>query len=157
MNSPGTDGVLGRRLAIGASVVVLATVVAAVLVTGSPSAQREARLDARRVRDLAQVVDAIGHHVKDAGSLPANLATLADRPGMRLAIVDPVSGKPYEFEPTGPRSYRLCASFSTDTAVTPPPNPYWPKGVEWAHGIGRQCFDRTAGDIDRPAARPETN
>jgi hypothetical protein len=137
-----TDGALGRRLAIVASVVVLATVVAAVLVTGTPAVQRQAKLDARRVQDLVAVVAAIDVHAKDAAALPDALATLADKPGTRLAIVDPVTGRPYGFEPTGPRSYRLCADFATDTAVTPSPTRYGAEKDIWAHGAGRQCFAR---------------
>jgi hypothetical protein len=142
------DGAPGRRLAIVASVVVLATVVAAVVVTGSPSAQRQAKLDVRRVQDLVRVVAAIDAQVKETGVLPASLPTLAEKPGAGLAIVDPVTAKPYEFQKTGPRSYRLCADFSTDTSVTPPSTRNWSGKNDWLHGSGRQCFARTVGDSD---------
>lgn len=139
------DGALGRRLAIVASVVVLATVVAAVMVTGTPSTQREAKLDARRVQDLVRLVAAVDAHVKEKDALPADLATLAGKPGARLAIVDPVSARPYGFQVTGARSYRLCASFSTDTALTPPPfRQYGSNADDWLHGSGQHCFERTA-------------
>jgi len=143
VNAPAADGVLGRRLAIAASMVVLATVVASVWVTGSPSAQREAKLDARRVNDLDDIKDAIRRHAQEQGALPASLAALASQPGIRLSIADPVTGATYEYVATGARSYRLCARFSTDTAQQAP-NDYLSRDAHWAHGIGRQCFDRTA-------------
>lgn len=143
MSAPQATGKLGRRLAIVASLVVLATVVASVWVTGSPYAHREARLDVRRVKDLDAIVDAIRSHAQEHDALPASLGVLGGKPGIRLDIVDPASGAPYEYTATGARTYRLCARFSTDTALMPPDDyPY--NGAHWAHGAGRQCFERTA-------------
>jgi len=143
MSVPRAENSLGRRLAIAASIVVLATVVASVWVTGSPSAQREARLDERRVEDLDDIKDAIRSYTEQHGALPVSLAVLGSQPGIRLSIADPVTGAPYEYVATGARTYRLCARFSTDTALQAPDD-YRSRDVHWAHGIGRQCFDRTA-------------
>ncbi len=140
---PRTQGSLGRRLAIAASVVVLATVVASVWVTGSPSAQREARLDERRVGDLDNIKDAIRSYTQEHGVLPANMVALKSQPGIRLSIADPVTGAPYEYVATGARTYQLCARFTTDTALQMP-NDYQSRDAHWAHGIGRQCFERTS-------------
>jgi len=131
----------GRWLAVAAGVVVVATVVAAIVVMGSPSVQRAAKLDNRRVRDLDRIVDVIGHYVEREHSLPPDLATLAREPGRRLAIADPVDGSPYAYEITGARTFRLCAVFTTDTARAPEGSERW-RGEEWNHGTGRQCFDR---------------
>lgn len=131
----------GRWLAIVAGVAVVATVVAAIIVMGSPSAQREAKLDNRRVRDLDRIVEVIGSYVEREHSLPPDLATLAREPGRRLAIVDPVDGSPYGYEITGAKTFRLCAVFATDTAKPMAGNERW-RGEEWNHGAGRQCFDR---------------
>ena len=144
MNVPRAENKLGRRLAIAASVVVLATVVASVWVTGSPSAQREARLDERRVGDLDNIKDAIRSYTQEHDALPADLAELKIQPGIRLSIADPVTAAPYEYVATGARTYQLCARFTTDTAQQMP-NDYQSRDAHWAHGIGRQCFDRTAG------------
>lgn len=134
----------GRWLAIVASVAVVATVVAAVVVMGSPSAQREAKLDSRRVDDLNHIAQVIDRHFHVHGALPADLATLAAQPGQRLASTDPVDGTPYGYAVTGKRTYRLCAVFVTDTAERPPAGGRWVPD-EWNHGAGRQCFDRKAG------------
>jgi hypothetical protein len=136
-----SKGSVGRWLAVAAGVVVVATVVAAIVVMGSPSAQRTAKLDDRRVRDLDRIVDVIGHYVEREHSLPPDLATLAREPGRRLAIVDPVDGSPYGYEITGARTFRLCAVFATDTAKSPEGSERR-RGDAWNHGTGRQCFDR---------------
>lgn len=148
MTAPARAGNVGRSLAIVASVVVVATIVASVIVTGTPAQQREVHLDAQRVIDLQKIGEAIDRHVEQAGALPASLAELAATPGVRLAIVDPVTASPYDFQATSGRTYRLCASFTTDTAKTPAPAGYGygHDDTEWAHGAGRRCFDRTVED-----------
>ncbi|NZA27760.1 hypothetical protein H0E84_15380 [Luteimonas sp. SJ-92] len=132
-------GSAGRTLAIVAVAVVVATVAAAIRVMGGPAAQREAKLDVRRVDDLQRIAMLVDMRVRHGEALPADLPALAVRPGTRVALLDP-AGVPYEYQPTGGRGYRLCADFSTDTAITPEA---W-RGDEWAHGAGRQCFERTA-------------
>ena len=47
-----SGGNAGRWLAIAASAVVVATVIAAMLAIGSPSAQRDSRMDRKREQDL---------------------------------------------------------------------------------------------------------
>lgn len=148
MTAPVAAGSLGRWLAIAASVIVLATIVASVVVNGTPSEQREIKLDARRVDDLRNLEAEIQRYVKREGALPASLAALAGKPGVSLAIVDPVTGKPYEFEPIAGRAYRLCAMFTTDTGQARVNSDYRAGGAEWAHGAGHRCFDRTVENPD---------
>lgn len=137
MSAAGTPG---RWLAIAASVVVVATVAAAIIAMGPPSAQRESRLDARRVQDLQRIVQAVDAYHANHRSLPADIATLAAQPGWGLATVDPRDGTSYTYTVTGERGYRVCARFTTDTArVADAP---W-AADSWNHGVGRQCFQRT--------------
>lgn len=131
------SGTSGRWIAIAASLVVVATLVAAVVVIGPPSQQREARLDSRRVQDLQRIVQAVDSHYANHAALPADMAALAAQPGWGLATTDPQDGTPYIYEVTGERSYRVCAGFTTDTAKSS--DAPWAPG-NWNHGIGRQCF-----------------
>ncbi|MDQ3287446.1 MAG: hypothetical protein M3Q42_04150 [Pseudomonadota bacterium] len=134
---------IGRRLAIAAGLVVLVTVIAAIVTMGSPSEQREIRLDERRVSDLARISDAIDSYAERRESLPPDLATLAAQPGRDLAISDPATGEPYGYEVIGDGRYRLCAVFITDTGQ------YEARpalGDDWLHGRGRQCFERKLED-----------
>ncbi len=143
MSAQQTPDRLGRWLAIVASVVVAATLVAAVAVMGSPSAQRDANLDGRRVDDLNRIDRLLDDHVSTHDALPPDLATLAKQPGRRLSIVDPVDGTPYAFQVTGARTYQLCAVFVTDTSEIAATAGRW-RAEEWNHGKGKHCFDRKA-------------
>lgn len=134
---------LGRGLTIAASVVVVATVVVAIAVMGSPAAQREAKLDSRRVDDLNQIVQTVDQYVEAHDALPPDLVTLARQPGMRLSITDPVDGTPYTYEVTGERSFRLCAVFVTDTSEIQAVAGPW-VAEDWNHDAGPQCFIRKA-------------
>jgi hypothetical protein len=131
----------GRWLAIAASAVVLATLVAAMLVMGSPEAQRESRLDRKREQDMGRIARAIDSRTAAGKPLPADLASLAREPGRRLSIADPATAAPYAYAITGDHRYRLCAVFTTDTAEES--RRQW-IDQQWLHGPGRHCFDRKA-------------
>lgn len=131
----------GRLLSIIASVVVLATLAAAIAVMDTPSQQREWRMDERRVQDLQRLVGAARSFHQLHERLPADMTALAGQPGLGLATLDPASGAPYEYAPTGERSFRVCASFGTDTAATNADrHPVGPDS--WNHPAGRYCFSR---------------
>lgn len=129
----------GRRLLVAAAVVVVATVVASVVVIGPPTAQRDERLDARRLEDLRRIEQLVDAHFERTGGLPGGLPELAG-PGLELPL-DPTSGAPYGYEARGGRDYRLCAVFATDSARVRTQR--W-EGDEWSHGAGGHCFDRRA-------------
>ena len=69
----------GRWLAIAASVVVMASVVAAMLVMGSPESQRESRLDRKREQDMERIAMVIDARAMAGKPLPR----LASRPRNR--------------------------------------------------------------------------
>lgn len=144
MNAPIVQGRAGRWIAIVASLVVVATIVAAIAVMGSPSKQRLMRLDERRVVELGNIADQIEAWRNEHGHIPGSLAELAAAPGVRVPQ-DPASGQSYGYEVLGASEYRLCAQFDTDTAAETDPQPW--RGAVWAHGIGRQCFTRRAAVV----------
>lgn len=154
MSAPGAAGSANRWIAVAASIVVVATIVAAIAIMGSPSRQRLLRLDERRVDDLQRIVTAIDAYDRQHGAAPPTLAALAAEPGVRLPS-DPESGRPYDYERLGESEYRLCAEFRTDTADATEPQPWQP--ADWAHGAGRQCFKRRSGtlrDRNEPGVPP---
>ena len=142
MSAPVAGNGVGRWIAVLASLVVVATIVAAIMVMGPPSAQRLSRLDERRVTDLGNLVQAIQAYREAHDRLPADLPVLAAEPGSRLAIVDPGTAQPYGYAVLGAREYQLCARFDTDTAATMEPPVAWAPG-DWNHGIGTRCFKRS--------------
>jgi hypothetical protein len=131
---------VGRGLVVLAAVVVVATVITAIMVIGSPAAQRASKLDARRVADLRRIEAAIDAHAKLHDALPRDLAALSAT-GRGLATVDPDSGAPYVFEALDRGRYRLCADFATDSHVrVRQAEPVYDDA--WLHPAGRHCFER---------------
>ena len=132
----------GRLLLIVATGVVVLALGAGLWTIGAPSAQRELRLDERRQDELAGLDSAIREYHEEKGALPADLDVLASRPGVRIAIADPVTREPYGYTVTGERAYRLCATFSTDSSKAAG-NQYMDR--RFPHGIGTACFDLKLG------------
>lgn len=143
-----SESSIGRWLSIAAGVVVLATIIAAIATMGSPSTQRDIRMDERRIGDLERIVRAIERYDERHQGLPPDLATLASEPGQNLAIADPVDGVRYGYEVVGDDRYRLCAQFETDTGKLPG-NGRPRVDEDWLHGRGRQCFDRKIEDASK--------
>lgn len=129
------SGHVGRNLLILAAAVILATVAAAVWVMGGPGAQRERRMDERRVEQLQRLERFIDDYHREHDRLPKSLMELAGQPGVALDIADPASGQTYEYAVDGPRAYRLCAVYQTDTAG----QEAGPIAARWAHPRGGHC------------------
>lgn len=136
-----TDAKLGRWLMIVAGVVVVATLAVAMSTLGSPATQREQQLDERRVHDLERIVTAVDAYVDTHDVLPVTLDVVARQPGRSLPLTDPVDRTPYTYQVTGKRTFKLCATFATDTAKTTEYDGRWVEDA-WLHGAGRHCFDR---------------
>jgi len=130
---------VGHALLAVASVAIVATVIAAIAVMGSPTAQRETRMDERRLSDLRRIARTIDQHVQQHGTLPPDLATLARQLGVRLPLADPATSVPYGYRTEDGLRYQLCAVFSTDSGQTDG----W-VDAEWPHGQGERCFPRKA-------------
>ena len=138
-------GATGRWLMVAAGGVVLAAVVAALFVMDPPSRQRAERLDAIRIDHLQTLSRRIDAHADVHDRLPGRLAVVAGGAGGTVA--DPATGQPYQYETTGERTYRLCATFETAQDAAPIPDVHLD---QWRHGDGRQCFDREVEEVVRP-------
>lgn len=147
MSAAATTSRAGRWIAVVASVVVIATVVAAIAVIGSPSRQRLLRLDERRVNDLEAIASQVRAYREQHDSMPASLVTLSAEPGVRVPR-DPASAQPYGYEALGGADYRLCARFDTDTADSDAQTS--PRAAAWVHGAGPQCFRRRVDSLAAP-------
>ena len=127
----------GRGILIVATTVVVASIVAGVILVGSPARGRLERLDARRVEDLAGIVEGMDEFWGRNERLPRSLAELADDPRVRVSTLDPRSGEGYEYRLRGEGAYELCASFDLESPAGVPREPE----DFWRHGAGRQCFE----------------
>jgi hypothetical protein len=122
--------------------VVAASVIAAIVVLGAPSVQRQRKIDEVRVQNLTLIALSVSGYFARHKELPADLEALAKEPGYKIARSDPETGKSYGYQILGATSYRLCADFTGDSAKDSPQyfGAYF--NVTWAHGQGHQCFDR---------------
>ena len=143
----------GGVLLIAATAAVGAAVVAGISILGSPTVQREQRLDSARIEDLTTIERLIGRFAALHKRLPPDLASLVREPGFSVRTNDPESGVPYDYQTLGADSYVLCATFKTRSSDATSHNTYGqPLGATWAHGIGRQCFTRSTSS---PTARDD--
>jgi len=132
---------LARPLAFGTLVLAVVAVGAAIYITGTPMQQRHARIDERRTRELRDLQHQVYAYANvHDDTWPASVEALA-RPGVRIDAHDPETGAPYEYRVIDATTFALCATFATDSAQVG--SEYRPDD-DWAHGVGRQCFERKA-------------
>lgn len=126
---------------------VLASVVAAFAVFGSPSSVRDLRADSTRVSDLQALQWQTVNYWQLKGELPASIADLQNPISGFSVPVDPVTRAPYEYQATSDLSFNLCATFAMkgdegyrDYGYAMPVDTI---NNNWAHGAGKVCFNRT--------------
>ncbi len=156
-----------KSLAWAGIIILLAAIVGGFAAVGSPSSQRNARLDAQRVNDLSGIQSQLIYsYWMQKGSLPANLSDLNNEIAGYIIPTDPDTEAPYEYSVKDKLSFQLCATFGLDTKDVKGRGEYgygggisYPAYVMrdsvstsypgssgndvWAHKAGRTCFDRT--------------
>lgn len=130
------------------SLFVLASIVFAFVIVGSPKTQRLRRIDSQKVSDLQNIQWQIINYWQQKTKLPASLDDLKDPLSGFVLPQDP-EGKIYSYEVVGKYSFILCADFNLDASaqigkgnIKSVPAPYDYQSENWSHGIGNQCFDR---------------
>lgn len=130
--------------------IVLAAIIGAFVVTGSPLRGRAERFDEQRINDLRTIQGEVitiawggqpyGRPqspepvTKLPNPLPATLQEVSDNAQyQRPNIVDPETGVPYEYTRPSDHEFQLCATFSL-----PRDQKY---DVFWNHPAGEKCFD----------------
>jgi hypothetical protein len=133
----------GVRAAAGAVVLaVLGSLVAGLLLIGSPGRARAAALDERRVQDLQAIHSSVDLFWIGHDRLPADLGEIARTGGLYLeGTRDPVSGEPYEYRTVGGPSFELCAVFDAPSEGV---GSYGGRRLIWSHPAGRFCFELQA-------------
>lgn len=125
---------VGQRLAVIATLVMIAAVGMGLWVNGSPAHQRALSLDLTRQRNLMQIEYAVRSYGQSHRRLPDTIEDLPYCGGCTLK--DPVSGAPYGYS-TQDDSYRLCASFDEPGVVAPGSSDPFA-----SHPKGYFCFER---------------
>jgi MFS family permease len=148
-----------RAVAVSAVVLAAASVVAGFLVLGSPAEMRDLRLDAQRVSDLQTIQYQVVDEYQRTGTIPADLASLADSFSGFIVPVDPEAGGAYEYARTGALSFELCAEFA---GASPVRGHTTAGGMassfhreSWDHEAGRTCFARMIDPERYPVLEPE--
>lgn len=142
--------------AVASSVIIALAIFASLFVIGSPSAQRDVRLDQKRSADLDSIQSGIIGYWQDKEVLPENLDALEDDIIGYTNPTDPETYEMYEYMITGELSFQLCATFKTEADANfsnirmMGPMYYDADGKlsVWSHMAGHHCFDRTI-DPDR--------
>lgn len=118
----------------------------------SPSQQRDIKLDHERVSDLGQLNFSINEYYTNHEQLPKSLDELTDNayaPGTPLIKEDPVTHQQYEYIITSLTSYKLCATFASDStkeaqyAYDEDNYNYSSFSDNFKHGKGHICFIKT--------------
>jgi hypothetical protein len=142
-----SDGKKERLIATAAGLLVLVAIIIGFLSVGSPSTERDRRMDERRVQDLTSIQNTIVYtYWQKTGKLPATLGELNDPLMPYVVPVDPETKQPYEYHTLSATSFKLCATFETKSDDTET-NYGMDYGVRelgsFKHDAGRVCFERT--------------
>jgi len=135
------------------SLVVLASVVSAFFIVGSPQTLRALRYDQQKVSDLQNIQWQVTEYWRQKEALPANLEELKDPLVGAVVPTDPQfnEGDAYVYEyrviSQSNNTFELCAVFnrgSIENEIGVARPLYSGQAEEyWTHGIGRTCFERT--------------
>ena len=117
---------LRLSVALGFGAVAAVAVIVGLATVGGPGAARLERYDERRVRDVAELANAIERHRIFTGSLPESLddvrAARSAPPGPPPTR-DPDTGAPYDYEVLGDKRFRVCTRLSAPDAQPTMPGP----------------------------------
>lgn len=136
-----------------AILVVLASIVGGVMISGTPSEIRGARFDQDRIYDLQSIQSEAITFWQSKNALPETIDNLEENTVRGfVAPLDPETSDAYEYSKLGNLSFELCAVFSQanvssedNLAIRKPlylEDPYAPS-ENWSHDAGRVCFERT--------------
>jgi hypothetical protein len=116
-----------------ATLAVVAVLILGFRELGGPKTQRLVRADLRRVRALAELAQQIDTKWRSSGAiLPSNLKDFSDSTKQ-----DPVTHKPFDYQPKQENKYALCATFDTNNRDIPNNE----SDAHWIHTKGDYCFE----------------
>lgn len=143
-----------RYLTLSIAGAVLVAVVGGMTLVGSPTKQRDFRLDAQEVYDLTFIQNGVISYWQQSGTLPNSIDDLS-----RSFLTDfptGIEGYPaYTYEKRGDLTFALCATFAraSDESVERV-EPSLDANSTWTHEAGYQCFERTIDPAVMQSAKP---
>lgn len=147
-------GKLNKKDILALSYITLLSLVAVVYgfsVIPSPASEQTIATDHKRVVDLAYIKEAVDNYYQtNTSTLPQTLDEITTRAydsSTPLEKNDPQTNQLYEYTVTGPYSYRLCATFTTDSSkeladTTDQTTVDYPVyKAQFVHPTGHFCFN----------------
>ncbi len=147
---------LAKYFAWGTSILVLAVILGAFFVVGSPTSARLMQFDQQKVNDLSGIQYQIVNYWQRKEVLPNSLSDLKDTISGYKTPVDPQTKASYEYniKNSASLSFELCATFNKNSVdynaiaqkyggVSTPLTPEGGISQNWYHPAGRVCFERT--------------
>jgi len=141
-----------RNFGYAVSAIVLASIIAAFFLVGSPTSARLQKQDIQRISDMSMLQSYIVNYWQAKNALPAALSDLNDALRGVSVPKDP-AGNDYGYAVKGPLIFDICATFDTkgDSQSQGPSSIAYPASygllggldVNWAHPAGYHCFGRT--------------
>jgi uncharacterized membrane protein len=138
-------------------VCILAVIILGFSTFGSPSTQRDMRLDGQREMHLSDIQWQILNYWQTNEELPTTLADLTDEFNGYVAPVDPETGESYEYNELTPIAFNICATFARASNVSGKepslvPIDGWGGGLDprFQHEAGHVCFTRAIDPVKYP-------
>jgi hypothetical protein len=153
-----------KIIGIVVSVIVLASVIGAFFIVGSPQTLREIRYDQQKIGDLQQIQSQVTNFFQQKEVIPASLEELEDPLiGFRVPE-DPQSAEGeqyvYTYRKLERYTFEICAVFNQPSPQTGKSSAreiyYEPYGLDnfFEHGVGEECFERTIDPDKFPSFKP---
>jgi len=141
-------------IAWASPVIVLGSIVLGFAYTGLPSTARDIRLDNEKVNDLQAIQWRITDFYSNKGSVPTDLAEVADNLNGGTNFKDRETGELYRYSKIGDKSFKLCATFHR---VADKNTGYQTTDVNeiWTHTAGEYCFDRSINPNIYPVTKAQ--
>lgn len=144
------------RVYFWASVVVVGVaVIVGVVVAGSPTEERQYRLDDERLIDLQEIQYSVNSYYTTNGSLPESLDILTSDQSFSVPV-DPETRDAYTYRVLDETTFELCAVFSQTNDDNLHAPVVYGEYNSWTHQAGEYCFKRAVsvdGDGTVPAKR----
>lgn len=125
----------------------------------SPMEARNKRQDNLIMENLYRLDSAVQSYYNYENKMPESLKALTNYEYDKLRaedILDPVSGKQYDYKVTGANSYEICADFKTSNVKREDVTDwYYEEG--WVHEAGYYCISRKVIKYDEKTGLPVPN
>lgn len=145
---------LSKVFTIGSLLLVLASLIWAFTVIGSPMQERLRKFDDQRVQHLNDIQSRIITYWQAKGTLPKNLSESEDSIYGSRIPVDPETNEQYEYKIIDQKSFELCANFNLESRDGA--SEYYYGITTWKHEKGRVCFKKSI-DKDLYPVRSDIN